>query len=142
MGNPHLIAAFTEMLRRQTRTDLLRAMMRASLNECETDRKALETPAVLDQLVRDAQANSARSSAGPAAEMTTYSMGWRVPAKVGGHGWTLAWCEALKPPTEFSLWESLPNLHIRFIRHAGLLAYFTHPEMIVSLVTGKTPKEA
>jgi pimeloyl-ACP methyl ester carboxylesterase/DNA-binding CsgD family transcriptional regulator len=137
MGNPQMIAAFNEMLRRQTRTDLLRAMMRASLNECETDRKALEDPLVLDQLVRDAQANSARSSAGPTAEMTAYSMGWRVPETVGGHIWTLAWCEALKPPTEFALWERLPNLHIRLIKQAGMLAYFTHPEVILSLVTGK-----
>lgn len=133
MSNPHLIGAFTEMLRRQTRTDLVRSMVRASLHEVPLDLVALEHAEVMDQLVRDAQALSARSSQGSTAELIAYATGWTIPRQVGGR-WTVAWCEALTPPTEFSLWEHLPGFRPRMIPDAGLLGYHTHPEAMAGLL--------
>ena len=137
MGNPHLIAAFTEMLRRQTRTDLVRSMVRASLSDYPSDVQALEKPAVLDQLVRDCQALSARTSKGATAELTAYSMGWHIPRSVGGQSWTMAWCESMKSPPEPALWTHLPGARIRELKDAGMMAYYTHPEIIIGLLTGK-----
>jgi DNA-binding CsgD family transcriptional regulator/pimeloyl-ACP methyl ester carboxylesterase len=131
---PQLIEAFAEMLRRQTRTDLLVRVMRQALDELDNDRHALEDPAVLSRLVRDAQALSARSSIGFAAEHVLYAHGWRAPREVGGEAWRVLYGAQLKIPGREWLWSELPGLTRHEHPDAGLLIYFTFPEAVVDLL--------
>ncbi len=133
-SQPHLIETFAEMLRRQTRTDLLITILRRVLDEIESDRLALDDPMILRQLVRDAQALSARSSAGFAAEHALYARGWRPPARVGGERWTVLHGQGLKIPRAEARWAHLPNVSFHEHPSAGLLIYFTFPEAVASLV--------
>ncbi|MFZ5670942.1 MAG: alpha/beta fold hydrolase [Pseudomonadota bacterium] len=133
-ANPHLFALFAEMLRRQTRTDLLMRMMLQALADVPGDLKVLQAPGVLDALIRDAQGLFARSSAGFASEHQAYAGGWRIPEGVGGEGWIIAECGQLTMPDPEIVWASLPNVRFRIVEDAGLLVYFTHPRLIAELV--------
>ncbi|MDP2258335.1 MAG: alpha/beta hydrolase [Caulobacter sp.] len=132
--NPHLIGLLAETLRRQTRTDLLELIMRKSLAALPSDAATLEMPGVLDALVRDAQGMFARTSAGFASEHRAIVDGWRVPEGVGGERWTVAECESLALSGVEAVWGGLPNVRFRLIRDAGLLVYFSHPQVIADLV--------
>ncbi|MDP1736215.1 MAG: alpha/beta fold hydrolase [Caulobacter sp.] len=134
VDNPHLIGLVAELLRRQTRTDLLEATMRQSLAHVAGDRVALQTPGVLDFLVRDAQGMFARSSTGFASENQAYAAGWTIPPDVGGASWTVAEGEQMALPQIEEVWSVLPNARFRIIPEAGLLVYFTHPAVIADMV--------
>ncbi len=134
LDNPHLIELVSELLRRQTRTDLLESVMRQSLASVPRDREALLTPGVLDALVRDAQGMFARTSIGFSSEHQAYAAGWTIPSGVGGRGWIVAECDHLALPAVETVWSSLPNARFETIRDAGLLVYFTHPQVIADLV--------
>lgn len=134
IAKPHLIEAFAEMLRRQTRTDLLVTMIRQTLEEVENDRRALDDPAILRQLVRDAQALSARSSAGFAVEQSVYARGWKAPERVGGERWKVFYGHALGSPGREQRWSYLPNASFHDHADAGLLVYFTYPEVVAELL--------
>lgn len=134
VDSPHLIGLLAEIMRRQTRTDLLETTMRQSLAHVPTDRIALQTPGVLDFLVRDAQGMFARSSAGFASEHLAYAAGWTIPCGAGGQSWTVAEGEQLALPKVEEVWSVLPNARFRIIPDAGLLVYFTHPTVIADLV--------
>lgn len=132
--NPHLIELVGEILRRQTRTDLLESVIRQSLSSLPSDRLALQAPGVMDALIRDAQGMFARSSIGFSAEAHAYAAGWRVPATVGGERWTVAECDHLPLPDLQRVWGDLPNVRFQVIADAGLLVYFSHPAQIADLV--------
>ncbi len=133
-AQPHLIEAFAEMLRRQTRTDLLETIIRQSLEEIESDRLTLDDPRILRQLVRDAQALAARSSAGFAAEHALYARGWRAPSRVGGERWTVLHGVSLMLPDARQRWAHLPQATFHDHPSAGLLVYFTFPETVAELI--------
>lgn len=132
--NPHLIGLVGEILRRQTRTELLERVMHQSLAHMPSDQAALRAPGVLDALVRDAQGMFARSSLGFASENQAFVAGWQVPEKVGGARWIVAECGDLKDPGTHAVWATLPKVQFRTLADTGLLAYFTHPDMIADLV--------
>ena len=134
MSQPHLIETFAEMLRRQTRTDLLMTMIRQTLEEVEDDRRALDDQAILRQLVRDAQALSARSSAGFAVEQSIYARGWIAPERVGGERWKVFYGEALGSPDREDRWSYLPGVSFHDHADAGLLVYFTYPDVVTELL--------
>lgn len=134
MENPHMIDLVAEILRRQTRSDLMEKVMRQSLTHIPCDLQALKTPGVMESLVRDAQAMFARSSAGFAAEHRAFVAGWEVPSNVGGERWTIAECGHVAMPDARVIWGGLPNAQFRIIEDAGLLVYFTHPTLIADLV--------
>lgn len=134
VSHPRMIELLAETLRRQTRTDLLQNIVRQSLAAVPKDVEALAMPGVLDALVRDAQGMFARSSAGFAAEHRAYVDGWRIPDGIGGERWTLAECDTLLLSEVERVWGGLPNVRFHVIGDAGLLVYFTHPEIIADLV--------
>ena len=131
-SHPEMIGLFAEMMRRQTRTDLLKATLRQSLKDIECDRRTLEQPGVLDQLVGDVQALMARSSAGFAAEQSVYAHGWAAPRGVGGSSWSVVELEVLGRPGGIEVWGDLPGLRCSLIPDAGMLAHFSHPEVILA----------
>jgi len=133
-SNPQLVGLMAEMMRRQTRTDLLETTMRQSFAALPMDAATLEKPGVLDALVRDAQGMFARTSAGFTAEYRAHIDGWRVPDGVGGERWTLAECAPLALTGVEKAWGGLPNVRFRIIPDAGMLVYFSHPQVIADLV--------
>ena len=76
----------------------------------------------------------ARTSAGFAAEHRSVVEGWTVPEGIGGERWILAECEATALPDAPTVWANLPHPEFRLIRDAGLLVYFSHPQVIADLV--------
>ena len=136
LKHPEMIAALAEMMRRQTRSDLLARTLRRSLSDAPADRAAVEDPVTLARLVRDAQGISSRSSRGFADEMAAYVLGWRLPNHLGGARWTLAYGQGLQwPAADLSLWtRMLPAARTVTVPQAGFLAYYTHPDAIVALL--------
>lgn len=132
--SPHLIELVGEIMRRQTRSDLLERSLRQSLAHIPSDQLALRTPGVMDALIRDAQGMFARSSRGFSSEHQAFVAGWQVPEAVGGERWIVAECEQLVLAGADDIWSGLPGVQFRTLKNAGLLAYFTHPEVIADLV--------
>ncbi|HRD28264.1 MAG TPA: alpha/beta hydrolase, partial [Caulobacter sp.] len=134
--SPQLIGLVGEILRRQTRTEMLEKVMRQSLAHLPCDQETLREPGVLDALVQDAQGMFARSSMGFTSEHMAFVTGWDLPETVGGARWTVAECGQLTLPDAMSVWGRLPNATFQVIPNAGLLVYFTHPEVVADLVAG------
>lgn len=134
LANPDLISVFAEMMRRQTRSDFVRSNMRNSLRDNPADIEALESPGVLDYLVREAQAMSARSSRGFVDEHAAYARGWRVPTNVGGDKWLFV--DGDNPALDGAdrVFGSVPNAQFVRLKGAGLLLYITHTEAVADLV--------
>jgi len=133
-SRPHLIGTFAEMLRRQTRTDILRAMILRTLDDVEDDVRTAEQPAVLAQLVRDAQALSSRTSAGFAAEHAFYAGGWTPPPRIGGQQWDVFYGGGLRWRGRDAVWRDLPDVRFHSHPRAGLLVYFSTPEAILEVL--------
>lgn len=137
LRHPELIVPLGEMLRRQTRTDLLTKTVKRTLESAPGDRQALEDPLVLARVLRDTRGMSARTIAGWAAEMAVYAGGWSLPRAVGGEHWTILFCEGLDWPVHLPLWrEFLPDAPIRKIPLAGFMAYYTHPAEVIDALEG------
>ena len=136
LKHPEMIAALAEMMRRQTRSDLLARTLRRSLSDAPADRAAVNDPVVLARLVRDAQGISSRSSRGFADEMAAYVRGWRLPDRIGGEGWKIVYGNGLEwPAADPSIWAGLfPDVQTASIPDAGFLAYFTHPEAVAAML--------
>ena len=137
-SSPGLIETFAEMLRRQSRTDMVQSILRRSLATVESDRAALDDPLILAQLVRDAQAQSARTSAGFAAEHALYAGGWNPPASVGGSAWAVLHGAPLGLGERVGRWAHLPGVTFHVHPLAGQMIYFTYPEAVVALL-GEPP---
>jgi DNA-binding CsgD family transcriptional regulator/pimeloyl-ACP methyl ester carboxylesterase len=136
LRHPELIAAFAEMLRRQSRSDLLAKSIRRSLGDLAGDREIVEDPVSLARLVRDAQGISARSSAGFATEMAAY-LDWTAPPRVGGDAWRILYCDGLNWPVDASIWnQAMPEAAITTLKGASFLVYYSHPDEVVSLLEG------
>jgi DNA-binding CsgD family transcriptional regulator/pimeloyl-ACP methyl ester carboxylesterase len=137
LKHPELIAPLGEMLRRQTRTDLLTRTIRRSLESAPGDRAAIDDPLIMARILRDARGMSARTSAGWAAEMAVYALGWTLPPVIGGDHWSILFCEGLDWPVHLGLWQdALPSAPITTLPAAGFLAYFTHPAEVIAALEG------
>jgi len=133
--HPELIAPFAEMLRRQSRSDMLARLISRTLSVSPSDRRLVEDPAVLAWLVRDAQALSARSSAGFAAEVSAYAHGWEIPAGLDGRRWRLAFWRDLHVPPDLTVWQTgLPGAEIFILPGGGFLAYQSDPDAVIRLL--------
>lgn len=137
LKHPELITPLGEMLRRQTRTDLLTRTVRKSLETAPADKAATDDPLILARVLRDARGMSARTIAGWAAEMAVYAMGWTLPDTIGGDRWNLLFCEGLQWPVQVEHWRAaFPDAPITFIKDAGFLAYYTHPAEVIAALEG------
>jgi DNA-binding CsgD family transcriptional regulator/pimeloyl-ACP methyl ester carboxylesterase len=134
LDRPGMIEPFGEMIRRQTRSDLLETMLKHACAALALDRAIIEDPVVLAHLVRDAQGLMARGVRGFIDEHRAYSHGWAVPGQRPDGIWTLAYSGALFPDPDLKSWRGLPNLHTVAIEGAGLLAAYSHPDEIVALL--------
>ena len=132
LARPHLIESLGDLLRRQTRTDLVEAQLRRALRAWPGDLAALEDPAVRRQLVLDIQAQFAQSSAGFVAEHSLHAAGWSVPAVTGAANWIVLHSEGAghEPPRD--PWSNLPNVDFLTIPGAGVLTQFTHPQALIN----------
>lgn len=134
--HPELVAPFFELLRRQTGTDRLEALLLASFKSgAPSDFKGLQDPKCLDWMVRDIQAMVARSITGIVQERMVYAKGWSPPSRVGGRSWTVARCAELGTFTPEPWWSTLPNARFELIEPGGLQLAMTHPESVVRLLT-------
>jgi pimeloyl-ACP methyl ester carboxylesterase/DNA-binding CsgD family transcriptional regulator len=132
LERPALIEPFAEMLRGQTRGDILEGMLRRACT-LEVDSAAIEAPGLLPQLVRDTQGLMARSVRGFIDEQQAFSRGWTPPA-VSTRGWTVALSGALCGEPDMSHWAGLPDLRCRVIEGAGLLVAYTHADQLLALL--------
>jgi pimeloyl-ACP methyl ester carboxylesterase/DNA-binding CsgD family transcriptional regulator len=131
-ANPLLIEPFSEMLRRQSRSDVMLRILRSVSRHVDSDRQCLEQPGVADYLIRDSQGMNARSMAGFVAEQRLFAQGWEIPPGLESACWNLVNGDGLWP-LEARVWEPLPG--ITTIRApAGWLVQFTHPHLIADLV--------
>jgi pimeloyl-ACP methyl ester carboxylesterase/DNA-binding CsgD family transcriptional regulator len=137
LKHPELIAPLGEMLRRQTRTDLLTKTIRRSLETAPADRAAIDDPLVMARILRDSRAMSARTSAGWAAEMAVYANDWRLPPAIGGEHWSILLCGGLEWPVHVEFWrQAVPGVRISELPEAGFLAYYTHPAEVIAALEG------
>jgi DNA-binding CsgD family transcriptional regulator/pimeloyl-ACP methyl ester carboxylesterase len=134
LDHPALIEPFAQMLRHQTRSDPLAAMLRRACSGCEADRVLIEDEAVMRHIVRDAQGLMARSVRGFVDEHRVYTAGWSPPGLMPDSAWTIAWSGALVPDPDVRPWSGLPNLRVEILEGAGGLVAFSHPELLVSLL--------
>lgn len=131
LARPHLIESLGDLLRRQTRTDLVELQLRRALAAWPGDLAALEDPAVRQQLVQDIQAQFAHSSAGFVAEHSLHAAGWAPPPLTGEARWIILHSEGAGHEPPRSPWSKLHNVEFRTLQGAGVLAQFTHPEALI-----------
>lgn len=134
LTNPDLIGVFAEMMRRQTRSDLVRATLINSLKDNAADQAALELPGVLDYMVRETQAMNARSSRGFVDEHAAYARGWRVPKGIGGGRWLVIEGDSLALDGVERVFGDLPNPQFVQVERGGLMLYITHAQAVADLV--------
>lgn len=132
LRNPDLVEAFSQFLRRQSTTPLVTRILARSLSENPVDAAAMADPEVVNFLVRDIQAMSARSGAGFAAEHGLYANGWRPRASAAARGWTFVRSTEL-PRADLS-WAPVPEMTVVDLEGAGILLQFTHPEALADLL--------
>jgi pimeloyl-ACP methyl ester carboxylesterase/DNA-binding CsgD family transcriptional regulator len=133
--HPELTAPFFELMRRQTGTERLAALLTESFKSgAPSDFKGLQDPEGLDWMVRDIQAMVARSISGIVQERLVYARGWSPPSKVGGRSWTIAQCAELGSSSPQPWWSTLPDFRFELIATGGLQLTMTHPETIVGLL--------
>lgn len=137
LKHPELITPLGEMLRRQTRTDLLTRTVRKSLETAPADKAATEDPLILARVLRDARGMAARTIAGWAAEMAVYAMGWTLPENIGGDRWNILFCDGLQWPVDIEHWrKAFPDAPMTFLKDAGFMAYYTHPAEVITALEG------
>jgi pimeloyl-ACP methyl ester carboxylesterase/DNA-binding CsgD family transcriptional regulator len=139
---PEIVSVFGEMLRRQTRSDLLADMIRRSAAHVEADRQVLSRPGVLASMVRDVQAMAARSSQGFAAEQSFYAKGWTPPAVTGDGPWLVMECAPLTLPGVEAAFGALPRVRFADLAGAGLLFYHSHPDQVADIFANHARQEA
>jgi pimeloyl-ACP methyl ester carboxylesterase len=133
VARPELVASFSEMMRRQTRTDLMAGIVRRLSQNIPADRAVCERPGVLASMVRDIQAMAARTSHGFAQEQSLYARGWTPPTLEPGTPWLLAECGASPMPGVEAAFAAVPDARFAIIPEAGLLVYYSHAETVVAL---------
>jgi DNA-binding CsgD family transcriptional regulator/pimeloyl-ACP methyl ester carboxylesterase len=133
LRNPELVAASAELLRRQVTTRLLEQVLDKVFSDLPLDADALADPAIREFLIRDIQALCARSGRGFASEHAVYANGWRPPAGLGDHGWTVILSGEM-PGQLDPAWLGAPGLRTVRLTGAGVLPQFTHAEALADLV--------
>lgn len=139
---PEFVGLFAEMLRRQTRSDLLADMVRRSADHVVADREVLARPGVLSSMVRDIQAMAARTSEGFAREQSLYARGWEPPAVDGPAPWLVMECRPLTLPGVEAAFGMLPDVRFTDLADAGLLFYHSHPVEVADLFADHAAQEA
>lgn len=142
VARPELVASFSEMMRRQTRTDLMAGIVRRLSQNIPADKAVCERPGVLASMVRDIQAMAARTSHGFAQEQSLYARGWQPPALKPGTPWLLVECGASAMPGVETAFASVPDARFVVLPEAGLLVYYSHPEAVVDLFAAHAETEA
>ena len=133
--HPESAEVFFEVLRRQTGTERLGALLRESFKAgAPSDAAGVRDPALLDWLVRDIQAMVARTVTGMVRERLIYASGWKPSAVTGGR-WTVARCAELGAFTPEAWWQALPGARFESVPEGGLLLPMTHPRTVVRLLT-------
>ncbi len=134
--HPELARAFFELLRRQTRTDRLTALLLGSFKAgAPSDIEGLADVERLAWMVRDIQAMVARSITGIVQERMVYARGWRAPRNAGGRRWTIARSTELGQFEAEDWWNALPDSRFEALAAGGLLTPMTHPDAVVRLLT-------
>lgn len=141
VARPELVAVFSEMMRRQTRTELMAGIVKRSADHVAADREALERPGVLMSMVRDIQATAARTSHGFAQEQSLYARGWHPPVLPPGAPWLVLECGPLAMPDVEGAFTGLPGARFAMLPEAGLLMYHSHPEAVVDLFAAHAETE-
>jgi pimeloyl-ACP methyl ester carboxylesterase/DNA-binding CsgD family transcriptional regulator len=139
---PEFVSLFAEMLRRQTRSDLLADMVRRSADHVAADREVLARPGVLASMVRDIQAMAARSSHGFAREQSLYARGWEPPRVTGAAPWLVMECRPLTLPGVEAAFGMLPDVRFTDLAEAGLLFYHSHPVEVADLFADHARQES
>ena len=134
--HPEITATFFEVLRRQTRTDRLAAIIQASFrNGAPSDQLALRQPEVLTWMIRDMQAMAAVTARGPISERLVYANGWRPPGGVVGSSWTIVTSRELGLGQPGAWWTALGGAKLVEVSSGGLLLAVSHPDDLVGLLT-------
>ncbi|MDP1736219.1 MAG: alpha/beta hydrolase [Caulobacter sp.] len=141
VARPELVASFSEMLRRQTRTDIVAGIVKRISQRIPADRDVIERPGVLASLVRDIQAMAARTSQGFAQEQNLYARGWRPPSLAAGTPWLLVECGSSAMPGVEAAFGMIPDARFAVLPEAGLLVYHSHPETVAELFAGHAGME-
>jgi hypothetical protein len=90
---------------------------------------------VADHLIADQRGLVGRAGGGFVAELRLYADGWRPPLDYSGPKWRLAFSGALDPCPSVAPWASISRDAPVVIPDAGMLVQFTHPDILVSLLT-------
>ncbi|MDP1632864.1 MAG: hypothetical protein Q8L66_15715 [Caulobacter sp.] len=133
VARPELVASFGEMLRRQTRTDILARLLRNLTKDTPGDRLAVARPGVQMSIVRDVQAMAARTSHGFATEQGVYARGWRPPTLKPGIPWLLVECGRTVMPGLEEAFAGLPGCTFARLPEAGFLVYYSHGEAVAAM---------
>lgn len=141
VARPELVASFSEMMRRQTRTDLMAGIVRRLSQNIPADKAVCERPGVLASMVRDIQAMAARTSHGFAQEQSLYARGWQPPVLEPGTPWLLVECGASAMPGVEAAFSAVPDARFVVLPEAGLLVYYSHAEAVVDLFTAHVETE-
>ncbi len=135
MRQPVLIAAAAEALRRRTAGAHTRTLLARLYSDLETDGLADGRPDIVDHVVRDVQAMSARTARGLIDELRVYAEGWRIPNDLAGATWRVAWGTRMWSAPESVVW-SAAGAETRLIDGLGLLGAYTHPDALADLLAG------
>ena len=134
LAHPALLTVAGDAVRERTSSESIRALLQRFIGAAESDRQALESPEVVDHLIRDVQALLARSARGLVDELRLYSDGWRPPAALAAGPWVVAHGAELHAAPNRSPWDSLPGVVFTTLERGGLLAAYTHPEAVAGLL--------
>jgi len=133
LSNPKLVYPVTEFLRRHANRTNLESNLRQTCAHAAADRACLEDPAVVEGLVRDIQALTARTATGFAAQYAVYANGWTPPHDIAGGSWTVLWSSD-QPPEPREPFAHLPGVRFGTIEGGGLLTHFTHPAELTAAI--------
>lgn len=131
--HPMLLEPLGEVLRRQSHSDFLKAIVRHVGNAVPADKALIADGKVLDTLVSDMHGMISLTAAGFVGERRVFSDGWQPPAGALGGQWTVAWSGGLFADAVRSPWLNLPGVRFVTIEHAGTFVQYTHPEALVRL---------
>jgi DNA-binding CsgD family transcriptional regulator/pimeloyl-ACP methyl ester carboxylesterase len=133
-NHPRLIEAFSEMMLRQTRRDVLAGVFRRVFASVDADRCCFDDVETANLLMDDLLGLVGRATAGFIAEHRMFSDGWQLAAGYRGPRWPLAFSGALSPDPPIDLWRLIALTPPAPIEEGGLLVQFTHPHAIADLL--------
>jgi len=136
--HPEITGTFFEVLRRQTRTDRLAAIVQESFrNGAPSDQRVLRQPEALAWMVRDMQAMVAVTARGPISERLVYARGWCPPTGVVDDSWIIVTSRELGPAQPGAWWTAAGRAKLVEASNGGLLLAVSHPDDLVELLTSR-----